>query len=403
MTMMCGIDWAERHHDVALMDGAGVIVARRRIADDLEGFGQLQELLAAHAENPIAVRIAIETDHGLLVAALRAAGHTVHAINPRAVARYRERHGQAGGKSDPGDAVVLANILRTDGHLHRPLPEDTELAKRVRVLARQHQEAIWARQQVVNRLRTLLHQFFPAALRAFPDLTHKAALTVLAAAPTPTQAATLSRRRMVGLLRCSGRGNRPGLADTLLATFQAPTLHHSGGVETAMGTAAAGLVDIIVAMQRAIARLETELHAALSAHLQHDVLASMPGLGPTLGGRVLGELGDDAARFATAAGLRAFAGTAPITRTSGRYRAVTARHVRNRRLADACHWWAFAALTKSSGARAHYDRRRAAGDTHNAALRNLANKLLGRLWWCLRHQQRYDEAVAWPDGTPAAA
>ena len=277
------------------------------------------------------------------------------------------------------------------------------MAKRVRVLARQHQEAIWARQQVVNRLRTLLHQFFPAALRAFPDLTHKAALTVLAAAPTPTQAATLSRRRMVGLLRCSGRGNRPGLADTLLATFQAPTLHHSGGVETAMGTAAAGLVDIIVAMQRAIARLETELHAALSAHLQHDVLASMPGLGPTLGRRVLGELGDDAARFATAAGLRAFAGTAPITRTSGRYRAVTARHVRNRRLADACHWWAFAALTKSSGARAHYDRRRAAGDTHNAALRNLANKLLGRLWWCLRHQQRYDEAVAWPDVTPAAA
>jgi transposase len=403
MTMTCGIDWAERHHDVALMDPAGVVVARRRISDDLEGLRQLQELLGAHTVNPTAVRVAIETDRGLLVAALRAGGHTVHVINPRAVARYRERHGQAGGKSDPADAIVLANILRTDGHLHRALPDDTELAKRVRVLARQHQEAIWARQQTVNRLRTLLHQFFPAALRAFPDLTHRAALTVLAAAPTPTKAAALSRRRVIALLRRSGRGNRPGLADTLVATFQAPALRQPGGVESAMGLAAAGLIEVIVAMHEAIVRLETELHGALAAHPQHQLLASMPGLGPTLGGRVLAELGDDRDRFGTAAGLRAFAGTAPITRTSGRYRAVTARHVRNRRLADACHWWAFAALTKSPGARAHYDRRRAAGETHNAALRNLANKLLGRLWWCLQQEQRYDETIAWPDVPPVAA
>jgi Transposase/Transposase IS116/IS110/IS902 family len=225
---------------------------------------------------------------------------------------YRERHGQAGGKSDPGDAVVLANILRTDGHLHRALPEDTELAKRVRVLARQHQEAIWARQQTVNHLRTLLHQFFPAALRAFPDLTHRAALTVLAAAPTPTKAAALSRHRVIALLRRSGRGNRSGLADTLVATFQAPALRQTGGVESAMGLAAAGLVQVIVAMEITIARLEAELHGAFATHPQHRLLVSTPGLGSTLGGRVLAELGDDRQRFATAASLRAFAGTAPI-------------------------------------------------------------------------------------------
>src|SRR4030095_14625299 len=117
--------------------------------------------------------------------------------------------------------------------------------------------------------------------------------------------------------------------------------------------------------------LETELHRVFATHSQHHLLASMPGLGPTLGGRVLAELGDDRHRFGTAAGLRAFAGTAPITRTSGRYRAVTARHVRNRRLADACHWWAFAALTKSPRARAPYDRRRADREQHNAAPRHL--------------------------------
>jgi transposase len=128
-------------------------------------------------------------------------------------------------------------------------------------------------------------------------------------------------------------------------------------------------------------------------HPLAQVLRSAPGLGPVLAARVLAEIGDDPSRFATANGLRAFAGTAPVTRSSGRSRSIRARKIRNKRLADACHWWAFAALTKSAGARAHYDRRRAAGDGHNAALRNLAHKLLGRLWWCLRTGQLWDEQI----------
>src|SRR6185312_7387934 len=137
------------------------------------------------------------------------------------------------------------------------------------------------------------------------------------------------------------------------------------------------------------------------------ILRSAPGLGPILAGRVLPEIGDDPARFTDPNSLRAFAGTAPVTMASGRSHYVKARKVRNKRLGDACHWWAFATLTKSPGARAHYDRRRAAGDHHNAALRNLANKLLGRLWWCLANDQPWDDDAAWPDRTstekPAAA
>ncbi len=135
-------------------------------------------ILGDHAEDPSAVPVAIETDKGLLVAALRAAGLAGYAINPRAVARCRERHGQAGGKSDPGDAVVLADILRTDLERHRPLPALSEEALAVKALARQHQEAIWGRQLAVNRLRSLLIEFYPNALAAFPNLTHKAALGV---------------------------------------------------------------------------------------------------------------------------------------------------------------------------------------------------------------------------------
>lgn len=343
----------------------------------------------------------------LLVVALADAGFTVYPINPRAVARYRERHGQAGGKSDPGDAAVLAHILRTDRHMHRRLPDVSEHGRAVKALARQHQEAIWALQQTVNRPRSVLLEFYPQSLQAFPNLTHKTALAVLAAAPSPGAGQRLTRRRIVTLLQRAGRGNHPALVDQILADLHAPALGQLPQVEQALAHTVAGLIGIIVAMQRAVVSLESELATLFDQHPKAAIIRSAPGLGRILGARILAEIGDDPQRFSDANSLRAFAGTAPVTIASGRSHYVKARKVRNKRLGDACHWWAFSMLTKSAGARAHYDRRRAAGDQHNAALRNLANKLLGRLWWCLANDLPWDDDAAWPSKpngrNPAAA
>lgn len=407
MTITCGIDWAESHHDVALMNHKGCIVARARIDVGLTGFGELMALLVEHAEDAVSVPVAIETDKNLIVVALQAAGITVFAINPRAVARYRERYGQSGKKSDPGDAALLADILRTDIHQHRPLPVISDSGRAVKALARQHQEAIWAMHQTTSRLRSLLLEFYPQALQAFPKLKHKAALTVLAAASTPELGSKLTARRIVALLHRCGRRNDDALVQQILADLRTPALRQPTEVEAALGLAVVGLVVILTAMHASIARLEAAMTAEFDQHPQSTVLQSAPGLGPILAARILAEVGDDPHRFATADGLRAFAGTAPVTRASGRSRRVSARRVRNKRLADACHWWAFATLTHSPGAREFYDRRRAAGDHHNAALRNLANKLLGRLWWCLQHNEAWDDQAAWPHsvhaGQPLAA
>jgi transposase len=402
MSITCGIDWAEGHHDVALVDHDGATVARARIGAGAAGFTELLGLIADHGGSPQETAVAIETDKNLIVVALSGAGFTVYPVNPRAVARYRERHGQAGGKSDPGDAFVLANVLRTDRHMHRALPGNTARALAIRALARQHQESIWAVHQAHSRLRSVLLEFYPQALKAFPNQQHRAAMTVLAAAPSPAAAQQLTRRRVVTLLQRSGRGDRPGLADQILADLKTPAIRQPEGVEAALGVTVRGLLTIIEAMHKAADELEAELGREFILHPLQPILTSAPGLGPLLAARVLAELGDDPHRFATANGLRAFAGTAPITRASGRSSYVRARRVRNKRLGDACHWWAFAALTKSPGARAHYDRRRAAGDHHNAALRNLANKLLGRLWWCLRNNQEWDDNAAWNHTQPGA-
>ena len=193
MRIWCGIDWSERHHDIALVDDHGVLVAKRRVAESATGFRELLELLAEHgARSDAPILVAIETAKGLLPAALRAAGHQLFAINPLAVSRYRDRYAVSRAKSDPGDALVLANILRTDLAAHRPIPHDSELAATIRVLARAQQDAVWDRQQIVNKLRSLLREYHPAMPGTFDDLASADARATLHVAPTPAAAQKLT-------------------------------------------------------------------------------------------------------------------------------------------------------------------------------------------------------------------
>src|SRR5579859_7281267 len=210
MDVYCGIDWAEDHHDIALTDQDGKLLARRRISDDAAGLAALLELLAEHGDTPEdPIPVAIETPRGLLTACLRATGRRVYPINPMAVARYRDRHSVAGRKSDHGDAVVLAGILRTDMHAHRPLPADSELAQAVAVLARAQQDAVWARTAAHNKLRSHLREYYPGFLAAFADarggITRPEARIILAAAPTPADAAKLTLAQLRALLKKAGR------------------------------------------------------------------------------------------------------------------------------------------------------------------------------------------------------
>lgn len=241
--VFCGIDWAENHHDIALVDQDGTQLAKLRVSDDSAGFNALLELLARHGDSPEEpIPVAIETPRGLLVAGLRATGRRVYAINPLAAARYRDRSSVARAKSDAADARVLANILRTDMAAHRPLPSDSELVQTVAILARAHQDAVWDKTQMVNRLRSHLREYYPAALQAFQGsgtlgLDSKHARAVLAAAPTPAAAARLTRSQLRALLNRAGRLRRGTDAEIerLIEIFRRDCLHQLPQVEQAMG------------------------------------------------------------------------------------------------------------------------------------------------------------------------
>ena len=203
--ILVGDDWAEDHHDVYLMDEAGKRLASRRLPEGLAGIRQLHKLIAEDAEEPDQVVIGIETDRGLWVEALVAAGYQVYAINPLAVARYRDRHHVSGAKSDPSDAKLLADLVRTDRHNHRPIAGDSAEAEAIKVLARAHQNLIWTRTRHTNALRNALREYYPGARVAFEDLDHGDALGVLGRAPTPEQGAALSLPAIQSALKRGGR------------------------------------------------------------------------------------------------------------------------------------------------------------------------------------------------------
>lgn len=411
--LFIGDDWAEDHHDVELVDEAGRRLARVRLREGLDGVARLHELVAEHApedwsqladdEAARRVKIGIETDRGPWVQALVTAGYEVFAINPMQVARYRQRHSTSGAKSDAADAHLLAEIVRLDREHHRAIAGDSADAEAVKLVARSHQSLIWDRTRHVLRLRSALREFFPAALEAFDELAAPDALELLGRAPDPARAARLSRSQLVSALRRARRRGAEDKAARIQAVLRAPALRQPGPVQDAYAAIVSGQVRLIVALNAEINALGEVVAEHFGRHRDAEIYLSQPGLGTVLSARTLAEFGDDAHRFADAKARKNYAGTSPITRASGTRRVVLARYARNRRLGDALHQWAFCALKGSPGARAYYKALRARGIGHQAALRQLSNRLVGILHGCLKTRTIYDEQTAWSHHLQAAA
>lgn len=396
--LFVGDDWAEEHHDVEVQDESGRVLGRAKLAEGVAGFAQLHALVGEHLgedDEATAVMVGIETDRGPWVQALIAAGYQVYAINPLQVARFRQRYRVSGAKSDTADAHVLADMVRTDRHQLRPIAGDSAEAEAVKVVTRAHKTLIWERSRHMQRLRHALREFFPAALAAFDDLTATDALQLLAAAPDPARAAALSTAQITAALKRARRHHIAERAERITAILRTEHLGQPAVVTAAYAATVRAQVAILTTLNTEIATLEEQVEAHFGKHPDAEIYLSQPGLGPVLGARVLAEFGDDHPRYPDAKARKNYAGTSPITRQSGKRKLVLARYVHNDRLVDALGLQAFASLRRSAGARAYYDQLRARGTGHRAALRQLANRLVGILHGCLKTSTLYNEDTAW--------
>jgi transposase len=400
--LFIGDDWAEDHHDVELMDASGRRLSKARLPEGMAGMTRLHAMIGQalgddiDAEDVAArVKIGIETDRGPWVQALVAAGYAVYAVNPLQAARYRERLAVSGAKSDAADAHMLADMVRTDSHQLRPMAGDSADAEAVKVVTRMHKTLIWERTRAGQRLRHALREYFPAALDAFEDLDAADTLELLAKAPDPASAARLSINQISAALKRARRRDVASKAAAIQAVLRAEHLGQPAVVTAAYAASVRALVALLVTLNEQVNALQGQVEASFGRHPDAEIILSQPGLGPVLGARVLAEFGDDHDRYATAKARKNYAATSPITRASGKKKTVAARFVHNDRLVDALMTQAFASLRNSPGARAYYDRQRSRGASYNAALRQLANRLVGILHGCLKTGTPYDETTAW--------
>src|SRR5439155_2328085 len=341
------------------------------------------------------VTIGIATDRGPWVRALIAAGYTVFAVNPLQAARYRERLGVSGAKSDAADAHMLADMVRTDAHQLRPVAGDSVQAEAVKVVSRMHKTLIWERTRATQRLRHALREYFPAALTAFADLDAVDTLELLGRAPDPASAARLSISQISAALKQARRRDVAAKAATIQAVLRGEQLGQPAVVTAAYAATVRALVAVLGTLNEQVKAMQGQVEAHFGQHPDAEIILSQPGLGAILGARVLAEFGDARTRYVSAKARKNYAATSPITRASGKKKTVLARFVHNDRLIDALITQAFASLHASPGARAYYDRQRARGATYNAALRQLANRLVGILHGCLKTGTPYNETTAW--------
>ena len=389
-----GVDWAEAHHDV-IWPTRTVCDWPRPAARRVEGIARFHELVGAHVEDPADVVIGIETDRGLFVAALVAAGYEVYAVNPMSTSRYRDRHSSSGAKSDAGDAQVLSDMVRTDRHNHRLMAGDSEEVEAIKILARAHQSMVWSRGRQTNLLRSTLREFYPAALVAFDDLTSGDALEVLRIAPTPTLGRGCRARRSPSALRRGGRQRRiDERAAEIQSALRSEQLEAPPAVADAMGASVSASVAVIAEMVAQSTALAEELSSDFEQHPDAEVVRSLPGLGTILGARVLGEFGDEPNRYATTKCRKNYAGTSPITRASGTKKAVlpaTSATTPGRRHLSV-GFRSAQCLARSPGLLRLPACHRGGA---SPGLRALGNRLVGILHGCLTHHVAYDEIIAW--------
>jgi transposase len=291
---------------------------------------------------------------------------------------------------------VLAEMVRTMRAQLRPVAGDSAQAGGVKVVARAHKTLIWERTRHLLRLRHALREYYPAALVAFDDLTAADALELLATAPEPAAGAALTLDQITTALKRARRRSIAEKAAAIQTALQAEYLGQPAIINTAYAATVQAQIAILTVLNTQVATMEDQVEAHFGQHPDAEIYLSQPGLGAILGARVLAEFGDDKTRYADAKARKNYAGTAPITRQSGKKKTVLARHIHNHRLIDALGLQAFAALNRSPGARAYYDQLRARGTSHRAALRQLGNRLVGILHGCLKTGSLYNEHKAWP-------
>ena len=381
-----GLDWAKHHHEVCIVEGQGQIVERLRFEHSGPGWAQFRAVIQKYP----ALGLAIETSQGAVVEQLLASGVSVYPVHPKAAKSYRQRQAPSGTKDDELDSWSLAEALRTDGQRWRPLSQQDPLIAELRLLCRDEEELITQRTALVNQLQAALGEYYPAALEAFADWTEPYTWEFVARFSTPEQLVKAGAHRWRAFLH-QYRLWQPELAQRRLEIFARADRFGGGEALTrAKRRLALSLVSLLRALEKQLDEYRVAIEKLFVEHPDHDLFGSLPGIGPKLGPRLLGSLGEDRQHYPDVEALQGLAGTAPVTFKSGQMRRVKIRWHCDRFLRHTVHLWANCSRKTCTWAAAYYQAKRSQGKSHACALRCLAQRWLKILWKMWQTHQPYD-------------
>jgi len=385
-----GIDWADDHHDVYVTGDSAVALDDFRIQHSYEGVEKLKNRLIKFTTNSEGVLVAIESHHGLLIYALLEAGYLVYPINPKAMSRYRDRYRMSSSKSDPQDAMVLANILRTDLHLYKPLPKEMVADTRLRELTRAHKSLGQQKVKLTNQLTTQLKAYYPVALHLFSKLDQEITLAFLEHYPTPKKAATASLEELQKFFH-KQRYSCPSKVPFIHQSLNQPTLRAPSEMDDIHQAIVLSIIPILRSLVIEVEKLADKVIKEFKQSPSCEIFSSLP-TGEITAARLNAELGSNSSRYPTREYLQTAAGTAPVTRRSGKTLLVFFRWQCNKHMRDAFQNLARESVIRYQWAREYFIRQIGLGHKPSRAYRALANRWAAIVWKMLQESQRFDQA-----------
>jgi transposase len=385
-----GIDWADQHHDLAVVDSQGQLFATKRVDHSVDGVGELVAYIRAIATAPEEVACLIETAHGLLITALLEAGLAVYPVHPEMVNRLRP---PSGVKTDQLDALLLARTGRNlwpDLHRLRP---DSPLVSTLRLLTRDQDDLVAEQTRLINRLIACLKEYYPVVLSCFTSMGQRVALSFLQAYPTVADAQAASRDDLLTLFAQARHAQVEQRVQQVWDRLHAPQFAVAAEVTAAKSRYMQALVAQLVVLKQAIADYDKAIHAVFVQHVDAPIFASLPGAALRLAPRLLAAWGDDRSRFHDARQIQALAGTAPVVVQSGTYRHVRLRRACNKSFRNILALFAGESILREPWAKAYYQRKRQEGKSYGMALRALANQWVRIIFALWQQRVTYQRAI----------
>ena len=390
--LYAGLDWADDHHDVVIIDEAGNKLASKRVTHTKTGLEDLTHFLESFTgpdgKNQLAC--IAETNRGLLITAVLDAGFSVYPVNPKVADRRRSA---SGAKTDQIDAYLLAKLGRAELADLRQLSPDSPIIAELKDLTRDQDALIHMQTRLVNQLTACLKAYYPVALQLFTRLHQPSTLRFLQTFPTPEHASAASLQEIEQALKQAGHPTAHKVAPKIHEALHQPQLTADAITTRTKSRLAQALIAQLLPLLEQIAAYEKEIEHLFLTHEDHALFESLPGAGKRLAPRLLAELGDDRTRYTDCTQVAALAGTAPVLYQSGNYQKAHRRHACLKPLRNALYQFARTSRQQEPWAEEYYQRKRAEGKSHSVALRALSNvwvRILYRMWTT---KTCYDPAV----------